>query len=130
MKTKTALALMVLVVLMLAATAIWAQSVPVASNNQSGTIAVTNTFQPVQMQTNNRIGCTIQNGLNPLTSSRVMYVFFDKTNSANCSAATEAASVTLAPGQPTYCAVALGYVLKDQICITGTSGDPFFANFQ
>jgi hypothetical protein len=108
---------------------VWAQTMPVASNNLSGTIAATNTFQSIQGQANNRLGCTVQNGATT-ASGDLQWVYFDKSNSANCSAATKAASVTLRPGWSVTCAVAGTIVLNDQICITGTSGDPFFANFQ
>jgi hypothetical protein len=123
------LALFTAAVFLLSMSVVWAQSVPVSSNNLSGTITTTNTFQVVQAQTNNRIGCAIQNNASVL-SGDLMYVYFDKTNSSNCSAATIAGSVTLQPGQPASCAVGAGAVLKDQVCITGTSTDPFFANFQ
>jgi hypothetical protein len=123
------LLLMALAAMLLVATVVWAQSIPVPSNNLSGTITTTGAFQVVQAQTNNRIGCTVQNNA-ALSSDDLMQVFFDKTNSANCSAATSAASVQLQPGQAVSCAIAVGYVLKDQICVSGTAGDPFFANFQ
>jgi hypothetical protein len=128
---RTVLALLTLAVFLLSMTCVWAQSIPVPSNNLSGTITTTNTFQSIQAQANNRNGCAVQNGVNPLTGNGdFMWVYFDKSNSSGCSAATKAASVLLAPGQPVNCAVASNIVLKDQVCITGTSGDTFFANFQ
>jgi hypothetical protein len=123
------LAVFTAAIFLLSLGSVWAQSVPVSGNNLSGTIATTNTFQAVQARTNNRIGCSMQNNAS-IQSGDLMYVYFDKTNSSNCSAATIGGSVTLQPGQPTSCAVGSGYVLKDQVCITGTSSDPFFANFQ
>ena len=63
------------------------------------------------------------------TSTDTMWVYFDATNSANCSAATKAGSFTLIPGQSMNCNVGT-IVLNDEVCITGTSGDAFAANFQ
>ena len=123
------LALMAMMAMMLFVTAVWAQSVPVPSNNLSGTITISNTFQVVQAQANNRIGCTIQNNAS-IASGDIMYVFFDKSNSANCSAATEAASFQRQPGDSIHCLVGSNTTLKDQVCITGTAGDSFTANFQ
>ena len=107
-----------------------AQSIPVASNNLSSTITTTNTFQSIQAVTNNRLGCTVQNNASS-ASGDLMWVYFDKSNSANCSAAVKSpGSATLLPGQSVNCSVAGTTVLKDQVCITGTSGDAYFANFQ
>ena len=97
-----------------------AQQVPVKSTNLSGTIASTGVFQSIQGVTNNRIGCTVQNN-----GSNVMYVYF-----GTCANATTAASAALLTGQSINCAISYDYVVKDQICITGTTADGYFANFQ
>jgi hypothetical protein len=118
----TVLALLVLTVFLLSMSCVWAQSVPKTSTNLSSTIAVTNTFQQVQGQANGRQGCTIQN----LTSADSQWVYFGA-----CASASKGASVLLAPGQSVSCNLPGGnLVLSDPICITGTSGDAFFANFQ
>jgi hypothetical protein len=129
-RLRPTLALTAVAVLLFSIGSVWAQSIPVPSNNLSGSISVTNTFQSIQAQANNRIGCTVQNGALQSTGDQ-MWVYFDKTNSANCSAATKSTSLVINPGQTVNCAVGGDdYVLKDQVCITGTSGDTFFANFQ
>jgi hypothetical protein len=98
-----------------------AQVIPVTSNNLSTTVASTNTFQSIQVSTNNRIGCTIQNN-----GANAMWVYFGPIAKA-----TKSTSVQLAVGQSVSCQLPnLQYVIKDQVSITGTSGDAFFANFQ
>lgn len=91
------------------------------STNASSTIAVTNTFQSVfAANTNfNRTGCALQNN-----GTHAMYVFFGPIASA-----TLGKSVNLAPGQPVSCNSA-PVTLNDQVSITGTSGDAFFAAVQ
>lgn len=102
------------------ACSVFAQSIPVGTTNLSNTISVTNNFQTIQGQTNNRLGCAIQNnGVNP------MYVFLGPNAKA-----TTARSIVLSPGQPMNCEVSGAVVVKDEINITGTSGDAFLANFQ
>ena len=93
-----------------------------------GSIAVTGTFQRIQAVNKARNGCSLQNQVTN-TSTDTRWVYFDPTNSTNCSAATKAGSLTLSPGQPANCNIGT-IVLSDQVCITGTSGDGFFANFQ
>lgn len=91
----------------------------VLSHNDSGTIAATNTFQSIwTASTNNRgrAGCTVQNN-----GTNAMYVFFGPIASA-----TIGKSVKLAAGLAVNC-VGSGIVLQDQVSITGTSGDAFFA---
>jgi len=117
-------ALLAAVILMLVISTVWAQSIPVSSNNLSGTITATNTFQQIQGQTNNRNGCAIQNGASS-SSGDSQWVYFGA-----CTSATKAASILLSPAQSVNCAVGANIVLKDPVCITGTSGDAFFANFQ
>jgi hypothetical protein len=97
-----------------------ADTITLPSTNASGTILVTNTFQIVQGQTNNRQGCTIQNN-----GSNAMRVFFGPFAGASAGA-----SVTLAAGQALNCKIGGNTVVRDAIAITGTSGDSFFANFQ
>jgi hypothetical protein len=99
------------------------------TTNSSSTIAVTNTFQSiwtpppgvagtpgVATNAQGRSACTVQNnGIN------TMYVFFGPIASA-----TLAKSIKLAAGQFVQCNVG-GAVLQDQVSITGTSGDAFYA---
>lgn len=87
------------------------------STNASSTIGVTNTFQSVFAANTLRTSCTIQNN----ASSNAMYVFFGAIASA-----TTGASVKLAAGQSVNCSVN-GIVLTDQVSVTGTSSDAFFA---
>lgn len=91
------------------------------SSNNSGTIAVTNTFQSVfTASTGNntgRTGCALQNN----SASNSMYVFFGAIADA-----TIGKSVKLSPGQSVNCNAG-NIVLKDEVSITGTSGDAFFA---
>lgn len=90
------------------------------STNLSGTISVTSTFQSIQVSTAGRKGCAVQNN-----GTHTMYVFFGAIGSA-----TTSNSVQLAGGQSVSCAVGGIAVLTDQVSITGTSGEVFFANFQ
>lgn len=106
------------------ATSANAQNIPVNSSNLSGTIAATNTFQVIQASNGGRIGCTIQNN-----GSHNEYVYFDKS-SVTCANATTLTSFVLSPSQPINCAISSNFVLKDTVCITGTSSDAFTANFQ
>lgn len=94
------------------------QTVPSArtSNNASSTIAVTNTFQSLWASNSARGGCSIQNN-----GANSMWVFFGPI--ANASKAT---SVVLAANQSLACAQS-GVSATDQVSITGTSGDAFFA---
>lgn len=91
------------------------------STNVSSTIAVTNTFQSViTANTNfNRTGCTLQNN-----GSNTMYVFFGPIASA-----TLAKSVKLAVGQSVNCNSA-PVTLNDQVSITGTATEAYFAAYQ
>lgn len=88
--------------------------------NRSGTIAVTNTFQSIfaaSTNTRGRTACVVQN-----TGTNSMYVFFGPIASA-----TIAKSVKLAAGQSASCATGAGGVLKDQVSITGTATEAFYA---
>ena len=92
----------------------------VTTLNGSGTIAVTNTFQSVfaaSTNTRGRTGCTLQNN-----GADAMYVFFGPIASA-----TLGKSVKLLTGQSVSCATSAGGVLKDQVSITGTSTETFYA---
>lgn len=91
--------------------------------NASTTITVTNTFQVVftpSTSQQGRQGCTIINYT--ATSSQIMWVYAGKATDTP----TKANSVQLAQNQAYYCNIG-GVVLNDQIWITGTAGDPFFA---
>lgn len=94
----------------------------VTTTNLSSTVAVTNTFQSIQVSTAGRKGCTVQN-----TSGNgdKMWVFFGAIGSA-----TKAISIVLTDGQSLNCAVGGLAVATDQVSITGTATDTFAANFQ
>ncbi len=99
----------------------------VTNTNGSGTIAVTNTFQSVFAQTQSsfgnsvlRGGCMVQNN----SAANPMYVYFGPIGSA-----TLATSVKLKAGDSVTCAVG-GSVLRDQVSVTGTAGDAFYAGLQ
>lgn len=97
-----------------------------ATNNGSGTIAVTNTFQQIfaasaRPQAQGGVGpvrsaCTIQNN-----GTHIMYVYFGPIANA-----TTATSSQLAANQSLNCNTG-PVVLSDQVSITGTSGDVFYA---
>lgn len=92
----------------------------VVSSNSSGTIAVTNTFQSIwtaSTATTGRVSCAIQNK----GAADPMYVYFGAI-----AGAAIAKSVKLTTSTMMNCTV-FGMVLKDQVSITGTSGDAFFA---
>ena len=114
--------LRILIIATLFPTFAFAQTLPVASINLSGTIATTNTFQSIQAKTNNRQGCAIQNNS---TTSHNMYVYFGTITNA-----TTSNSVVLQPGQGLSCNSGSNIVVRDPVSIAGTSGDPFYANFQ
>lgn len=88
----------------------------VTSTNASGTIAVTNTYQSVFAASTTRKGCSVQNN-----GSNTMWVYFGAIGSA-----TKAASVVLAAGQSVSCGSG-PTTLGDQVSITGTATDAFFA---
>lgn len=101
-----------------------AQVFRLTSNNLSGTIAVTNIFQPVQAQSYGRSDCTIQNA----STTNSMWVFFGPIASA-----TKAKSFILDTSHGLSISCGIPFypgVLTDQVSITGTSGDTFTANFQ
>lgn len=91
----------------------------VSSFNASGTIAVTNTFQSIWIAntgTRGRAGCTVQN-----TGTNSMWVYFGAIADA-----TKAKSVVLNVGQSVRCNNS-GITLQDQVSITGTATETFFA---
>ena len=100
------------------APAAYAQQLKLPSTNVSSTIAVTNTFQEV-FGAGPKTGCAIQNN-----GAASMWVFFGPIASA-----TKAKSVVLATGQSVNCS-APGVTLTDQISITGTATQEFFAAVQ
>jgi len=93
------------------------------SANLSSTIAVTNTFQSVQVYNSDRTGCLIQNQ----STTDPMWVFFGPIASATKAKSFELDSTH---GLQISCSVGGTSVLKDQVSITGTSTDGFTANFQ
>jgi len=95
-----------------------------ASVNASSTIASTNTFQSVFAAVTGgtaeaRMSCTIQNN-----GTHNMYVFAGPIASA-----TTSNSIVVIPGAIFYCYTGVG-VITDQISVTGTSGDAFYAAYQ
>ena len=90
-----------------------------ATSNLSSTIAVTNTFQSIQTLNSARSGCLVQNN-----GTNSMWVFFGPIASA-----TKAKSVVLAAGQAVSCN-APGLLVVDEVSITGTSTEAFYAGFQ
>lgn len=91
----------------------------VTSFNSSGSISVTNTFQSVFAASGINTGrnaCMIQNN-----GTHNMYVYFGPIANA-----ITPSSVTLAAGASIQCNAG-DVVLKDQVSVTGTSGDKFFA---
>lgn len=92
------------------------------TDNQSSTIAVTNTFQQIfaaSTANTGRSGCTIQN-----TGTNAMYVFFGATADA-----TIGKSVKLVAGQATTCDNN-DTVLKTAVQITGTATETYYASQQ
>jgi len=90
------------------------------NTNNSGTIAVTNTFQPVFLAlTGNqrRLNCVVQNN----SAANSMYVFFGPIANA-----TLANSVKLGVGASVNCTGG-GISLQEAVSVTGTSGDAFYA---
>ena len=90
------------------------------NDNESGTIAVTNTFQSVFVANPGRSSCLIQNN----SASNKMFVAFGVTPTP----ATTPTSLSLAAGASTTCENVGGSVIKSTVQITGTSGDQFYAN--
>lgn len=92
----------------------------VTSHNDSGAVALSLTFQSIwaaSTNTRGRAGCTIQNR----SASNTQYIFFGPIASA-----LTTKSISLAPSQSVNCTVG-GIVLQDQVSITGTAPDAYFA---
>lgn len=92
----------------------------VTSHNDSGTIALSQTYQSIwaaSTNTRGRAGCTVQNR----SASNTQYIFFGPIASA-----LTPKSIALSPGQSLNCTVG-GIVLQDQVSITGTAPDPYYA---
>lgn len=90
---------------------------PRATTNASGAIAVTDTFQSIFSADDRRAGCQIQNtGTNP------MYVFFGPIASA-----TKAKSIKIAAAGAIVECNSAGTVHSDQVSITGTQTETFYA---
>lgn len=96
---------------------------PLTSSNLSSTIAVTNTFQSIQVSTGGRNGCLIQNQ----STTDPMWVYFGAIGGATKAKSFELDSTH---GLAISCSVGGLGVLTDQVSITGTSTDGFTANFQ
>lgn len=89
------------------------------NHNDSGVIAVTNTFQsiwPASTSNTGRTDCIIQN-----IGSSTMYIYFGPIANA-----TTQSSLSLASSGIFRCGNS-GVISKDQISITGTSTQRFFA---
>lgn len=92
----------------------------VYSSNASSTIAVTDTFQTIFLAPagrQQRSGCTIVN-----YGTHTMWVYFG----AATDTPAKAKSVQLAANQPVTCNNN-GITLQDQVSITGTGSDAYFA---
>ncbi len=90
------------------------------NHNDSSSIAVTSTFQsiwPASTATTGRTDCIIQNK----ASSNAMYIYFGPIANA-----TTQSSLTLSSGSIFRCGNS-GVISKDQISITGTAADRYFA---
>ena len=95
-----------------------------AVDNQSSTIAVTNTFQPVFVASTantGRVACVIQN-----TGTNSMYVYFGATQTSVLAEATIAKSVKLIAGQACSCD-SNDIVIKNAVWITGTATETYYA---
>jgi|SRR5665213_139897 len=99
-----------------AQTPVTTQPKSVVSYNNSSTITVTNTFQSIWIANVNRVACTVQNN-----GTHNMWVFFGPIANA-----TENNSVVLQAGQFVSCNSG-NIILQDQVSITGTASDAFFA---
>lgn len=87
-----------------------------AITNLSGTIAVTNTFQSIQAKNPARSGGVIQNN-----GANNMWLFLGPIASA-----TKATSIVLAAGAA-FSLNSANVTLVDELSITGTATDTFFA---
>ena len=99
-----------------AQTPVITQTSKFSNANASSTIAVTNTFQSIWASNSNRNDCVIQNN-----GAGSMYIYFGPIANA-----TTPSSLTLVAGGIFKCANS-GIVQSDQISITGTAAQEFFA---
>ena len=113
-----------------AQTPVTTQPYGVRTLNASSTITITNTFQSVFAANSTtfpntatgRSSCTIQNN-----GANTMWVYFGPIASATKGASFAlSAGTSSVAGQSVNCSVG-GVVLQDQVSITGTSGDAFYA---
>lgn len=98
------------------------QPLQVTTQNGSTTITTTNTFQSIfaaSTATRGRAACTVQNN-----GTHNMFVFF-----GDIASALTPTAVQLTPAQSVNCASG-PVVLKDQVSITGTAGEQFYAGQQ
>lgn len=105
-----------------AQTPVVTQPYNVTSQNYSTYIISTNVFQSIwsaNTTSRGRAGCTVQNN-----GSSVMYVYFGAIASAITSH-----SLQLSPGQSVRCNNS-GITLQDQVSITGTISQNFYAGQQ
>lgn len=100
----------------LAQTPVVTQTSKFSNANASADISSTNTFQSIWASNSNRNDCVIQNN-----GAASMYIYFGAIASA-----TTPNSLSLAANGTFRCANS-GIVVSDQISITGTSGQRFFA---
>ncbi len=103
----------------LAQTPVITQPYGANNHNDSSTITATNTFQSIwaaSTQSTGRTDCVIQNN-----GAANMFIFFGPIANA-----TTPSSLTLVPAGIFKCANS-GVVIKDQISITGTISQEFFA---
>lgn len=99
-----------------AQTPVITQTSKFSNANASADISSTNTFQSIWSSNSNRNDCVIQNN-----GAASMYIYFGAIASA-----TTPNSLILAANGTFRCANS-GIVVSDQISITGTSGQRFFA---
>ncbi len=85
----------------------------VTSTSGSSTVTTGGTFQSALASNANRKGCLIQN---PATATENLFVFFGATGSA-----TTATSFSLPAGAAMSCATGAGFVLTDNVAITGAT---------
>lgn len=112
-----------------AQTPVVTQPYPVNNFNGSGSITTLNTFQQIFAQSvsasglgsqGSRSGCLIQNN-----GTHTMYIFYGPIANA-----TTPTSLTLAASAKADCNNGGGLAYQDQISITGTANDQFFATQQ
>ncbi len=88
-------------------------SYAVTSTSGSSTVTTGGTFQSALASNANRKGCLIQN---PATATENLLVFFGATGSA-----TTATSFSLPAGAAISCATGAGFVLTDNVAVTGAT---------